>query len=334
MVSATTLAGAGSLLQGVGALSSLFRGGNKARKAQGYWNAVAQNFAREQFDEQKYLARHGIATRVADAKRAGLHPLFALGMGAQGGSPVSFSPGAIGGQADTGSGFGDAIAGVGQALSGYAGAQGRKPNAYEAQMARFDANFDRRRKALEVKQSAALNAAQVQRLRAAARADEVTAAVALSQNARAAQAANHHRKAGAVKVPTSSLQTSSPRSSLDTARKDELESRVVKALPSPEGMTPTLHTAYGSMEIPSDISPVEETEFWLGEIAAEAIGLGNSIHVLQHNATGGKGVGATVYDYHQKRRDKRARRPHRKMPTHFEDIARFRDSHSRYSRMR
>jgi hypothetical protein len=45
-------------------------------------------FAREQFDEQKRLARHGLSDRIQDAKNAGIHPLAALGAPTAGGAPI------------------------------------------------------------------------------------------------------------------------------------------------------------------------------------------------------------------------------------------------------
>ena len=45
------------------------------------------------FREQRQLARHGISIRMEDAKRAGIHPLAAMGMPTTGGSPVSVGGG-------------------------------------------------------------------------------------------------------------------------------------------------------------------------------------------------------------------------------------------------
>lgn len=67
------------LAAGIAALGSLF-GGRRDRKAQE--EANAQNVA-----YQREFAQHGISWRVEDAKRAGLHPLFALG-----GTGATFSP--------------------------------------------------------------------------------------------------------------------------------------------------------------------------------------------------------------------------------------------------
>lgn len=67
------------LAAGIAALGSLF-GGRRDRKAQE--EANAQNVA-----YQREFAQHGISWRVEDAKRAGLHPLYALG-----GSGATFSP--------------------------------------------------------------------------------------------------------------------------------------------------------------------------------------------------------------------------------------------------
>jgi len=46
-------------------------------------------FANKQFEEQKHMARHGVAVRVQDAKNAGINPLAAMGLPTTGGQPVS-----------------------------------------------------------------------------------------------------------------------------------------------------------------------------------------------------------------------------------------------------
>jgi hypothetical protein len=48
-------------------------------------------FAQDQFKEQQFLSRHGIQTKINDAKQAGIHPLAALGQPLAGGSPVNIS---------------------------------------------------------------------------------------------------------------------------------------------------------------------------------------------------------------------------------------------------
>lgn len=91
------LAAAGSLLSGI---SGFF--GNRQRT-----NTGAYRLAREQFEWQK----NRIQNTVADAKAAGVHPLFALG-GSGGFSPVSVSGG------ESRGGLGRGLASLGQALSG------------------------------------------------------------------------------------------------------------------------------------------------------------------------------------------------------------------------
>lgn len=67
-------------------------GSHLDRNAKG--GSVGPDFSWLNFEEQKTLAREGIRMRVADAKAAGIHPLYALGAPTMGGSPVqSFSEG-------------------------------------------------------------------------------------------------------------------------------------------------------------------------------------------------------------------------------------------------
>lgn len=91
---------AGSLLHLAGSVI----GNQASRKAQ----QAAQAEARRQFDEQM---KKSVQYRVADAKAAGIHPLFALGASV-GASPTS----AVGTAPPTGSAAGDALQGLGAAL--------------------------------------------------------------------------------------------------------------------------------------------------------------------------------------------------------------------------
>lgn len=95
-----------------------FFGGRSAAKAQSRsnaenfahldkWNARSESFAREQFEK-------GIQTRVADARKAGIHPLYALGMPGAG-SP-SFSAGGGAASSALGEGISRAGAAVGRAF--------------------------------------------------------------------------------------------------------------------------------------------------------------------------------------------------------------------------
>lgn len=87
----------GSILgAGISAVSSLF-GGKSASDAQA--KANAQNIKM-----QKAFAQKGIQWKVNDAKKAGIHPLYALGA-----NTVSFSPSSVGSTA-----LGEGIANAGQ----------------------------------------------------------------------------------------------------------------------------------------------------------------------------------------------------------------------------
>lgn len=102
----------GSALGGVvGAVGSLI-GGNKTAESQAAANAWNQNFAKEQFEYQKELHKNQVQWRVEDAKKAGLHPLAALGV-----SPMSYST-VSGNAVGTNYGYyGDAASQVGSTLS-------------------------------------------------------------------------------------------------------------------------------------------------------------------------------------------------------------------------
>ena len=52
-------------------------------------NDANMAFSREQFEYQKELARNQLQWRVEDAKKAGLHPMAALGLQGTSFSPVS-----------------------------------------------------------------------------------------------------------------------------------------------------------------------------------------------------------------------------------------------------
>ena len=71
-ITAAGLSAAGNFLSGAGALGGLFGGGDSGSKT----------LARKQYRLQDKIAHQGIRMRVADAKAAGIHPLYALGAGA------------------------------------------------------------------------------------------------------------------------------------------------------------------------------------------------------------------------------------------------------------
>ena len=101
----------GSIVGGVlGAATSLF-GSNKSAESQQKANEMNMQLAREQMAYQKELAQSQIQWRVEDAKKAGLHPMAALGL-----SPMSYSPvsgSAVGSTYDY-SGVGNSLQQMGQ----------------------------------------------------------------------------------------------------------------------------------------------------------------------------------------------------------------------------
>jgi len=82
----------GSIISGVGSAIGGILGHNSAKDAQ------AQNLAMAQanMEMQKDFAQRGIRWKVEDAKKAGIHPIYALGAPTTSFSPVNFSA-----QADT-----------------------------------------------------------------------------------------------------------------------------------------------------------------------------------------------------------------------------------------
>lgn len=90
----------GSVIGAVGGIASSLFGSSSQEKA----NKQNLQLAREQLAYQKELAHNQVQWRVEDAKKAGLHPLAALGV-----SPMSYSP-------VSGSAVGADYSGVGQSL--------------------------------------------------------------------------------------------------------------------------------------------------------------------------------------------------------------------------
>lgn len=65
-----------------------------ASAASSIWNSISgKNEARHQERLQREFAQNAISWKVADAKRAGIHPLYALGAPTMGYSPVSVGGG-------------------------------------------------------------------------------------------------------------------------------------------------------------------------------------------------------------------------------------------------
>lgn len=138
---ASFLGGAG---QFAGGISGLFgRGGGDGGLGQSTmaqnWRNDDMTFAREQFDWNKGIAQNALQIRMADAKKAGVHPLFGLGGGGAGPSPtISLSSslpsgrGADGGGSDLGRSLSDMGQGLGRALAAGTSRQDRDRAAYES----------------------------------------------------------------------------------------------------------------------------------------------------------------------------------------------------------
>lgn len=93
----------------ISAGTSIF-GGLMGKSAQDDANRIAQENAQRNIDMQMKFAQNGIQWRVADAKAAGIHPLYALGSGGASFSPVSITQ-------DSSNPMGKAIADAGQDFS-------------------------------------------------------------------------------------------------------------------------------------------------------------------------------------------------------------------------
>lgn len=140
----------------------------KANAANAAEAAAARKQAQDQFDAQMDQT---IQRRVADAKQAGIHPLYALGA-----SPGA-SPGpVIAGQHESGSGLGDGISAAGNAIA--TGIQNR----HAQKLAE-----------LQLQEQQKNNAAARFRDRASAMRDLSAAMAAASATKTAQVNANHHR---------------------------------------------------------------------------------------------------------------------------------------------
>lgn len=97
----------GPILSAVGSLASTFLGNRQAKEA----NALARETADRNIALQREFAEHGISYRVADAKRSGIHPLYALGA-----NTTSFAPVSVGSASTDFSGLGKAGQDIGRAI--------------------------------------------------------------------------------------------------------------------------------------------------------------------------------------------------------------------------
>lgn len=96
---------AGSILGAAGGVVGSLLGANSNDRA----NDANMAFAREQLEYQKELAKNQIQWKVEDAKKAGLHPMAALGL-----SSMSYSPVSAGQVGADYSGIGNSLMSMGQ----------------------------------------------------------------------------------------------------------------------------------------------------------------------------------------------------------------------------
>lgn len=100
------LSGVGSALTGVASVGSLFGGGDGGAKERDFWNKRAWKHTRDVFTQ-------GLQYRVADAKKAGIHPLYAIG------ASMNASPSfQMGSGPEAGSAFSRGLGAVGEAAQG------------------------------------------------------------------------------------------------------------------------------------------------------------------------------------------------------------------------
>lgn len=126
----------GTLLSVGGQLAGGFFG-NKASKRNAQLNRLSLAETRRQFDQN---FNHAISARVADAKRAGLHPLFALG-GGVGASGGSFAPIPESGSA-LGTGIAAAATAAGRGLTKRSAAQ-READLFRLQQREVDSRVEK-----------------------------------------------------------------------------------------------------------------------------------------------------------------------------------------------
>lgn len=165
-----------------------------------------------QFNQQM---DHSIRRRVEDAKRAGIHPLYAIGASA------GASPTIMAGQSSSGSAIGDAVRNIGSAYDNY-----QLNKKAEAEAAR-QGSIQERQMHLE----ALRTQAQINRDNAAARLDNAQALRALSRNAMATQAFNHLR-------PTPSFQEETARKTVEANTNPTYLSAYGEKIPMLSGWSP------------------------------------------------------------------------------------------------
>lgn len=175
------LIGSSLISAGSSLLGGIFGRSSKRKAARAARAQEERNWARTLQLRNEQWARDDRAFQrtVADAQAAGLHPLFALGAGmpSGGGGAVYSSPSIY--ESETGSFAGDAFQAISDGFSTYQAGK---------------------RLAAEERRDERLTNAQIRSAEARAHRDEAEALAAMSEVARATQAANHTRGGDQVTV--------------------------------------------------------------------------------------------------------------------------------------
>ena len=217
-----------------------------------FWNTQQLQFAQQQFARQVQRDTHGIRERVADARGAGLHPLFALG------ANVGSSP-SIGFSSPTGSaaGVGLAVGGSDRARSTL-GTVGREIG--NILLAAEQAKQQER----ENDRQAKMDRARLRVLSADASRSEAEAMLAHSRVKREEQRANQTRPAQTTALPDRPLEATIedfPRKQVPT---DVRQSRIRVQMPSGKWVWVT---AQDVSELGSELEYIQERgKDWLRQL--------------------------------------------------------------------
>lgn len=180
LIASALLRTGGSLLGSVLGGSSGSRKRAAAHRERLEIERADRHIAEERARADSYLQR-----TVADAKAAGLHPLFALGGGAGGGGsiPDPYTPTSIYEPPDSGSTVGDVFQTLASGASGY-----------------FESKAERDARVADEQRQKRLDDATIRAAEARAARDEAEALLATSAAAKATQESNHARPGDGVTI--------------------------------------------------------------------------------------------------------------------------------------
>lgn len=236
-----TLTGIGSVLTGLGSLVSAGTalagafGGGSGYSGKGDWPGRSDKI----FNFQRDSIKKAVRWRVEDARAAGIHPLAALG-GSIGGGFASPVGGFVPTHVPTGSAIGDAVQGLGEAVSDIGARRDAARAEHEARAAarRAEGRAD------------AVAAAQIDEARSAAALNRARAADTVMQAGRAARTA--------MIAPTLNARPAAGHGVHDI-------------VPEP---SPALGIGFGKgLGSATDIASAQEIEDRYGDIAQEVFGL-------------------------------------------------------------